>query len=319
MEMKRRLTALRKAMPKMSAVEHYLEQLHEWLRSPDAYDRSKALDILDQLEKEIDIIEREAAPYVDCRFYRERLQICTAKLHGEGTSSTKTYPEPPIDKDYVKEVIARAELILARRETNEDEVRASLNDMEDCNAVLRDWSSKRLDELRLRWEAKRCEFELWQQSMDRIRQIDDSLQLSKPVESSTLAELRRIEACCDQLRLTGLEHSLRLALRRLRVIVEAALGERLDSLKMSGEEDCAVAHTIVQEVGEELVTFCPQLDERHTEARRVLHDKMELFRRLQNYYDAMKYLRNQNIAWNTITVAEGIIWNHKQRYSAFHN
>ncbi|VDK82446.1 unnamed protein product [Cylicostephanus goldi] len=31
---------------------------------------------------------------------------------------------------------------------------------------------------------------------------------------------------------------------------------------------------------------------------------MELFRRLQNYYDAMKYLRNQNISWNTITVAE---------------
>ncbi|EYC45264.1 hypothetical protein Y032_0433g1368 [Ancylostoma ceylanicum] len=242
MEMKRRLTSLRTAMPKMNAVEHYLEQLQEWLRSPDAYDRSKALDILDQLEKEIDTIEREAAPYVDCRFYRERLQICTAKLHGEGTSSTKNYPEPPIDKDYVKEVIARAELILTRRETNEDEVRASLNDMEDCNAVLRDWSSKRLDELRQRWEAKRREFELWEQSMDRIRQIDDSLQLSKPVESS--------------------------------------------------------------EVGEELVTFCPQLDERHTEARRILHDKMELFRRLQNYYDAMKYLRNQNIAWNTITVAE---------------
>lgn len=37
MEMKRKLTTLRKALPKMSAVEHYLEQLQEWLRSSDAY------------------------------------------------------------------------------------------------------------------------------------------------------------------------------------------------------------------------------------------------------------------------------------------
>ncbi|ETN83935.1 hypothetical protein NECAME_01728 [Necator americanus] len=304
MDMKRRLTALRKVIPKMSAVEHYLEELQQQLRSSDAYDRAKILDIVDQLEKEIDIIEREAASYVDCRYYRESLRSCTAKLHGEGTSSTKGNLEPPVDKQYVKEVISRAELILERRETNEDEVRASLNDMEDCNVILRDWSSKRLDELRTRWEAKQREFEEWQQSMDRIRKIGDHLKTSKTVESSTLAELRRIEETCGRMHLTGLEPSLRLSLRRLRVMVETVLEERLDLLRMSGEDDCAVAHTIVQEVGEELVTFCPQLDERHTEARRILRDKMELFRRLQNYYDAMKYLRNRNIAWNTITVAE---------------
>ncbi|VDL73913.1 unnamed protein product, partial [Nippostrongylus brasiliensis] len=87
-------------------------------------------------------------------------------------------------------------------------------------------------------------------------------------------------------------------------MVETGFEERLESLKMSGEEDCSVAHNIVQEVGEELVAFCPQLNERHTEARQVLTKKMELFRRLQNYYDAVKYLRNQNIARNRITLIE---------------
>ncbi|KAE9418734.1 hypothetical protein Angca_008861, partial [Angiostrongylus cantonensis] len=59
-----------------------------------------------------------------------------------------------------------------------------------------------------------------------------------------------------------------------------------------------------QEIAEELVAFCPQLNERNIEAHQVLTEKMELFRRLQDYYDAVRYMRNQNNVWNTITLSE---------------
>ncbi|VDL73914.1 unnamed protein product [Nippostrongylus brasiliensis] len=176
MEQKRRLAALRKAKPMMNAVEIYLAQLHEWLDSPDAYDRAKALDVLDQVGKTIDAIDAEAATsHVDCEGYRRALQMCTSRLHGEGTSANQPVEEPPVDKEYVREVMSRAELILSRRETNEDEVRSSVNDMADCEIVLNDWKSRRLAVVRERWEAKKAEFELWRLYMDRVQQIATEL------------------------------------------------------------------------------------------------------------------------------------------------
>uniref|UniRef100_A0A7I4XY83 Calponin-homology (CH) domain-containing protein n=1 Tax=Haemonchus contortus TaxID=6289 RepID=A0A7I4XY83_HAECO len=305
MELKRQLNALKKARPQMNAVEHYLAQLQEWLASTDAYDRAKALDVLDLIGKAIDTIEtQETGRYVDCERYRAMFRSCTDKVHGHETSPAQNYEEPPIDKAYVLEVMARAELILNRRESNEDELRASLNDMADCEVVLRDWNSKRLRALRERWKAKRQEFELWQKEMDHLQSIAVTVENRQSLKPSLIAELQSIEESCDQMTMTELAHPLRLAIRQLRVVLENSFKERLESLKMAGEEDCTVAHNIVQEVGEELVAFCPQLNERHTEARQVLSHKMELFRRLQNYYDAVKYLRNQNTTWNSITVAE---------------
>ncbi|KAJ1374414.1 CAMSAP CH domain [Parelaphostrongylus tenuis] len=212
-----------------------------------------------------------------------------------------------LETEYVKEVISRAELIVARHETNENEVHASLKDMADCEAVLIGWSNKKLDSLRKRWEAKRIELELWLRQMERARQIRSNLEQNRICESQTMDEIQLIEQTCDQMSNDDLKHSLLVVTNQLRVLAEMALQERMDNLKMSCEEDCAVAHGIVKKIGEELVGFCPQLNERNIEAQRVLIEKMELFRRLQNYYDAVKYLRNQNNVWNTITLSEKTI------------
>lgn len=150
-------------------------------------------------------------------------------------------------QDFVREVIARAELILNRRESNEDELRASQNDMADCEAVLLGWNSKRLSAMRQRWETKRLEFELWQTQMDRVQQIAAQLEHDRAaLDPSTLAELQRIEASCDRMTTTDLALPLRLAIRDLRLQVESSFEERLECLRMSGEEDCAVAHHIVE-------------------------------------------------------------------------
>ncbi|VDO15899.1 unnamed protein product [Haemonchus placei] len=142
--------------------------------------------------------------------------------------------------------MARAELILNRRESNEDELRASLNDMADCEVVLRDWNSKRLRALRERWKAKRQEFELWQKEMDHLQSIAVTVENRQSLNPSLIAELQSIEESCDQMTMTELAHPLRLAIRQLRVVLENSFKERLESLKMAGEEDCTVAHNIVQ-------------------------------------------------------------------------
>ncbi|PIO68082.1 hypothetical protein TELCIR_10148, partial [Teladorsagia circumcincta] len=270
----------------------YLQEIDSKMR---LWSSAESLQLLNRWLTEYSQLEKEN-PRSKCSHYIEDLRKMLA-----------SEPNTKLDGDsmeYVREVMTRAELILDRKESTDDEIRASLNDMADCEVVLRDWNSKRLTALRERWEAKRREFELWQTQMDRVQQIAATLERSQGLDPSIIVELQRIEESCDQMLMTDLAHSLRLAVRRLRVLLETSYEERLESLKMSGEEDCTVAHNIVQEVGEELVAFCPQLNERHIEARQVLSRKMELFRRLQNYYDAVKYLRNQNISWNTITVAQ---------------
>ncbi|VDM53960.1 unnamed protein product [Angiostrongylus costaricensis] len=161
--------------------------------------------------------------------------------------------------------------------------------MADCEILLMGWNSKKLESLRKRWEAKRVELEFWQTQVERVRQIRANL-------DHTMDEIQLIERTCARLSIDDLKHSLLLATNQLRVLAETVLQERLHSLKMSCEEDCAIA--------EELVAFCPQLNERNIEAQQVLTEKMELFRRLQDYYDAVRHMRNQNNAWNTITLSE---------------
>ncbi|KJH52968.1 hypothetical protein DICVIV_00837 [Dictyocaulus viviparus] len=326
MDLKRELTVLQNAKPRMCLIEHYLDELQKLLASKDANSYDRAQDVWNQLEREINALNSsEISHYVDCKNYEGLSSWCAAKIRGEVVNTFKISEEqPPVNKEYVKEVINRVELILARREANDDEIRASINDMADCETVLTGWSNKKLDGLRTLWNAKQIEFQLWQTYMERVRQIADILEQRRTCDSQTMDEIKRIEKICEQISLTDLNRPLRSAVNELRDRAERVLKERLDSLRMSGEEDCFVAHDIVQaypnshwinitkhlktydlmKIGEELVAFCPQLNERSIETRTTLFGKMELFRRLQNYYDTVKYLRNQNDTWNVTTLSE---------------
>lgn len=53
-----------------------------------------------------------------------------------------------------------------------------------------------------------------------------------------------------------------------------------------------------------MVRYLPKLNERYELTRRTLSGKMELFKRLQNFYDNVTYLRSVNDNWNVITLQE---------------
>ena len=54
----------------------------------------------------------------------------------------------------MKEVVARKEEIVNRRERDEAEMRASVRDMEDCDKILQGWHSRRIHALNERWGIK---------------------------------------------------------------------------------------------------------------------------------------------------------------------
>lgn len=87
--------------------------------------------------------------------------------------------------------------------------------------------------------------------MSRLLVLMPQVEKRQFADSTTLAELRQMETMArSQLPLTSLGTSLLLTLEEFRSRLVLLLEERLDGLRMSGEEDCPLAHQLVQ------VGFC---------------------------------------------------------------
>ncbi|CAD6184179.1 unnamed protein product [Caenorhabditis auriculariae] len=276
-----------------------------------------------------------------------------------------------LNEDFVREVIQRKEMVLQRREENEDDIRESIRDMEELDRIIEGWKSEELSRLQARWNVKLSEFEGWHEMMLRVKQIRQHILQHETIDVRLLAEVGDLRQRSYEIRNTNLGHPLRVAIRELLHTFELIIVTRLENLKFSVEDDvphaqrvikgqtgvtvensrvvafrlhteaantppipsagrlwsrpsptgnrlntavlsfppvpvdiAAVHHCYQSEVGAELVNLLPQLSERIETTEKALEAKMELFKRLQNFYDAVKYLRSQNQSWSAITVAQ---------------
>ena len=149
-------------------------------------------------------------------------------------------------QEYVREVVERFRSILDRRECTEDEILATRRDVEDCERILMGWNSRGLEKVRATWEAKKSEMDQWEKDMRILLSIVESVERAHFVSGAELQELRRIEADANSFTHTGLDRPLRLTLTQFRVRVIEILEDRLEGLKMSGEEDVVIAYDRVQ-------------------------------------------------------------------------
>ncbi|CAI4225795.1 unnamed protein product [Auanema sp. JU1783] len=303
----KRLNSLKGIRPRLVAIEEYMEQAKQWLNSSEDYERGKATDVLDQLQKMVESLQNgNEAEFVDCRQYIFSIEKLYSLMNNvpQSSSSYVSSINPPADKEHVKQVISRMKEIIRRREKNEDDVRTSTQDMEECSIIVQDWNSRRLEEIRRIWKLKKQEFNEWESLMERLMQIIVNVEKAQFVDSKTLSELRAMEVLSKKFTYTDLGETSKNALFDFRNRLIVLLEERLNGIRMVGEDDCSVAHSLVKEVGEELVLYCNQLNDRYEYTRQTLDSKMELFKRLQNFYDAVRSLRSQNNHWNVITLAE---------------
>uniref|UniRef100_A0A8R1HXP6 Calponin-homology (CH) domain-containing protein n=1 Tax=Caenorhabditis japonica TaxID=281687 RepID=A0A8R1HXP6_CAEJA len=237
----------------------------------------------------------EYANFVDLSHY--------AFVFDEYNQKPVTLTEHVLSEEYVREIITRKTAILARRERNEQEIRASIRDMEECDRIIEGWQSKELDELRATWNVKLSEFEAWHEMMRQVEVLAHTIETRLDV--SVIQTIVVLKERSTDIKHSELGGALREALEQLATTSESAVHRHLQNLELSNEQDCADAIEFLEEVGREPVTtLSAAVDDRYNYTLHVLRTKMELFRRLQNFCDAVKFLRSQNTKWNAIKISQ---------------
>ncbi|CAL2029318.1 unnamed protein product [Caenorhabditis brenneri] len=228
---------------------------------------------------------------------------CYAFVFDEYNQVPVNLTENVLSEDYVREIINRKKQILARREHNEDEIRESMRDMEECDRIIEGWQGKDIEELRATWNLKLSEFESWHEMMQQVEVLSQTIQTRLDV--TVIQTIWILKERSYEIKHSELGGTLRESLEQLATTSETSVHRHLQNLELSNEQDCPDAIEFLEEVGRESVTkLSAAVDDRYIYTLHVLRTKMELFRRLQNFCDAVKILRSQNNKWNAIKISQ---------------
>ncbi|PIC51505.1 hypothetical protein B9Z55_001996 [Caenorhabditis nigoni] len=228
---------------------------------------------------------------------------CYAFVYDEYNQVPVNLTENVLSEEYVREIIARKRQILIRREHNEDEIRESMRDMEECDRIIEGWQSSEIEELRATWNQKLSEFESWHEMMQQVEVLSQTIQTRLDV--TVIQTIWILKERSYEIKHSELGGALRESLEQLATTSETSVHRHLQNLELSNEQDCPDAIEFLEEVGRESVAkLSSAVDERYIYTLHVLRTKMELFRRLQNFCDAVKILRSQNTKWNAIKISQ---------------
>ncbi|EGT50695.1 hypothetical protein CAEBREN_32304 [Caenorhabditis brenneri] len=312
---------------------------------------------------------------------------CYAFVFDEYNQVPVNLTENVLSEDYVREIINRKKQILARREHNEDEIRESMRDMEECDRIIEGWQGKDIEELRATWNLKLSEFESWHEMMQQVEVLSQTIQTRLDV--TVIQTIWILKERSYEIKHSELGGTLRESLEQLATTSETSVHRHLQNLELSNEQDCpdaieflevrsqyshfplitllfllsypssfpclfflfftdslhfkhinlislrlpvwvvassffplcpserglvfpsfhslplSLLSSLLHEVGRESVTkLSAAVDDRYIYTLHVLRTKMELFRRLQNFCDAVKILRSQNNKWNAIKISQ---------------
>uniref|UniRef100_A0A1I7TJX3 Calponin-homology (CH) domain-containing protein n=2 Tax=Caenorhabditis tropicalis TaxID=1561998 RepID=A0A1I7TJX3_9PELO len=228
---------------------------------------------------------------------------CYAFVFDEYNQVPVNLTENVLSEDYVREIINRKKQILARREHNEDEIRESMRDMEECDRIIEGWQGKEIEELRATWNLKLSEFEAWHEMMQQVEVLSQTIQTRLDV--TVIETISILKERSYEIRQSELGSTLRESLEQLATTSETSVQRHLQVLELSNEQDCPDAIEFLEEVGRQSISkLSAAVDDRYIYTLHVLRTKMELFRRLQNFCDAVKILRSQNTKWNSIKISQ---------------
>lgn len=144
--------------------------------------------------------------------------------------------ENVLSEDYVREIITRKTKILARREHNEDEIRESMRDMEECDRIIEGWQSRELEELRATWNVKLSEFESWHEMMRQVDVLSQTIQTRLDV--TVIQTIWILKERSYEIKHSELGGTLREALEQLATTSETSVHRHLQNLELSNEQDC---------------------------------------------------------------------------------
>lgn len=144
--------------------------------------------------------------------------------------------ENVLSEDYVREIVNRKKAILTRRENNEDEIRESIRDMEECDRIIEGWQSTEIEELRAEWNIKLSEFESWHEMMQQVEVLSQTIQTRLDV--TVIQTIWILKERSYDIKHSELGGTLRESLEQLATTSETSVNRHLQNLELSNEQDC---------------------------------------------------------------------------------
>ena len=144
--------------------------------------------------------------------------------------------ENVLSADYVREIINRKRNILIRREHNQDEIRESIRDMEECDRIIEGWQSSEIEELRATWNQKLSEFESWHEMMQQVDVLSQTIQTRLDV--TVIQTIWILKERSYEIKQSRLRRTLRESLEQLATTRETSVHRHLQNLELSNEQDC---------------------------------------------------------------------------------
>ncbi|GMR50946.1 hypothetical protein PMAYCL1PPCAC_21141, partial [Pristionchus mayeri] len=281
MELQRRSTNLKTLRPVMEDIEARIEGLK----------RSDNPDMKEELANTRRLVYALAGgPFgelVDTSEYKKQLD----DMEERKTVRVQLSPE------YISKIVIRLRTAIDRHETNEREVEETEREVEECLAIL---GPDVPEEVKTAWRVKRDDIFTFR----RVKQQLEEIEAGKA--SPSLRELHHLGVLLSRLdtlplsSLPGARLEARLSASKERV--ERETERKLKQLEMAGEEEVSAARELLTQSPSECLGESAALRQRRERVLRSLDTKMDLFRRLQAFYDAVKFLRSRAAAHNTITV-----------------
>ncbi|CAP31236.1 LOW QUALITY PROTEIN: Protein CBG12189, partial [Caenorhabditis briggsae] len=161
---------------------------------------------------------------------------CYAFVYDEYNQVPVNLTENVLSEEYVREIIARKRQILIHREHNEDEIRESMRDMEECDRIIEGWQSLEIDELRATWNQKLSEFESWHEMMQQVEVLSQTIQTRLDV--TVIQTIWILKERSYEIKHSELGGTLRESLEQLATTSETSVHRHLQNLELSNEQDC---------------------------------------------------------------------------------
>ncbi|KAI6207377.1 hypothetical protein M3Y96_00002700 [Aphelenchoides besseyi] len=249
------------------------------------------------------------------------------QMHKSNEASSSINVNPQLQKQRIDELLKRKAEVIRRPIDSDTAARGAINEMQMINVTLvhlkvandkrnlaleRQWSElyalisrllsyqEKVKELSEKSQHERDALQLWHliQDVDGLTLILDVMKTESNMPFAT--------------NVYQLATNLKKQLKEKQGKELKRIAQRLQDIEFVGEVDLPLAQTVVKELCREIVGLTQQpeteeanrLESRAIAARRLIEQKMDFFRRLQQFHDEVKKLRAQNAAWRCIQKTE---------------